>query len=167
MALLFSVTRVHSFLLRPSSSPQCVLRAMPSTTPIGSDTGTTAVGEGASPGLPSTEQKSQLSICNNEEGYSLNGILTVKDEESKSLWVLCHGLCSSCEGTVPRFVADLLNANTFRQAPLWPAPVTSSYLDFVGFDSPRYLTQTAVTSDKRKAQETKVQLHPVSCSCVR
>lgn len=44
----------------------------------------------------------------------MNGVLTVKDERSKSLWVLCHGLCSSCEGTVPRFVSDELNANTFR-----------------------------------------------------
>lgn len=109
LALLFSVTRVHSF----------VASRMPVTTTIGSATaGTTAVGEGASSGLPSTERRSQLSIRNNEEGYNLNGVLTVKDEESKSLWVLCHGLCSSCEGTVPRFVSEELNANTFRRAPL-------------------------------------------------
>lgn len=122
LALLFSVTHIHSFVLRPytySNTPQHVVaRAMPSaTTAIGSATaGTSAVGEGASPGLPSTEKRSQLSICNDEEGYRLNGVLTVKDEESKSVWVLCHGLCSSCEGTVPRFVSDKLDANTFRQA---------------------------------------------------
>lgn len=66
--------------------------------------------------MPSTEQRSQLSIRNNKEGYKLNGVLTVKDVESRSVWVLCHGLCSSCEGTVPRFVSDKLDANTFRQA---------------------------------------------------
>lgn len=122
LALLFSVTRVHSFVLHSSTTPQYVqVRAMTSTTTIGSAPGTTAVGEGATPGLSSTERKSQLSICNNEEGYNLNGVLTVRDEGSKSLWVLCHGLCSSCEGTVPRFVSDKLNANTFRYAPLRPA----------------------------------------------
>lgn len=122
LALLISVTRVHSFVLRPCCTPRHVVQAssMPVTTTIGSTTaGTAAVGEGASRRLPSTERRSQISIRNNEEGYNLNGVLTVKDEESKSLWVLCHGLCSSCEGTVPRFVSDELNANTFRQAPLY------------------------------------------------
>ena len=115
LALLFSVTPVHSFVLHSSSTPRYVqARAMTSTTTIGSAPGTTAVGEGAAPGLPSTERKSQFSICNDEEGYTLNGVMTVKNEGSKSLWVLCHGLCSSCEGTVPRFVSDELNANTFR-----------------------------------------------------
>lgn len=58
---------------------------------------------------------SELSVPNKEEGYDLHGILTVKHEDSKSVWVLCHGLCSSCQGTVPRFVSEELDANTFRQ----------------------------------------------------
>lgn len=59
-------------------------------------------------------EKSSLIIPNAKEGYELNGLLTVKHAESKSLWVLCHGLCSSLDGTVPRFVSEKLDANTFR-----------------------------------------------------
>lgn len=61
--------------------------------------------------------KSNISITNTEEGYHLNGLLTVKNAESRSLWVLCHGLCSSLEGTVPRFVSEKLDANTLRSDP--------------------------------------------------
>jgi len=67
-------------------------------------------------------EKSELSIPNEEEGYDLHGILTVKCEDSKSVWVLCHGLCSSCQGTVPRFVSEELDANTFRQVYLKVRP---------------------------------------------
>lgn len=58
--------------------------------------------------------QSDLTIPNTREGYELNGLLTLKHAESKSLWVLCHGLCSSLHGTVPRFVSEKLDANTFR-----------------------------------------------------
>eukprot|EP00752_Nemacystus_decipiens_P005125 g4650.t1 len=60
------------------------------------------------------EVKTDLVVANKDQGYDLHGILTVKRGDSKSLWVLCHGLCSSCEGTVPRFVSENLDANTFR-----------------------------------------------------
>lgn len=59
--------------------------------------------------------KSDLLVTNKDEGYDLHGVLTVKRDDSKSVSVLCHGLCSSCEGTVPRFVSEKLDANTFRQ----------------------------------------------------
>lgn len=64
--------------------------------------GSTSVGE------------STLAIPKVDEGYDLNGILTIKNTESKSLWVVCHGLCSSSVGSVPRFVSNMLQANTFR-----------------------------------------------------
>lgn len=57
---------------------------------------------------------SQLMIRNKAEGYDLHGILAVKRADSTSVWVLCHGLCSSCNGTVSRFVSDMLDTNTFR-----------------------------------------------------
>ncbi|CAM9121322.1 unnamed protein product, partial [Ectocarpus fasciculatus] len=59
--------------------------------------------------------RSQLVVRNEEEGYDLNGVLTVKREDSKSVWIICHGNCSSCEGTVPAFVSRELSENTFRQ----------------------------------------------------
>lgn len=70
---------------------------------------------GSSPAVTMVAGTSELQVTNKEEGYDLHGILTVKREESKSVWVLCHGLCSSCQGTVPRFVSEELDANTFRQ----------------------------------------------------
>lgn len=57
---------------------------------------------------------SQLMIRNKAEGYDLHGILAVKRADTTSVWVLCHGLCSSCNGTVSRFVSDMLDINTFR-----------------------------------------------------
>lgn len=78
----------------------------PASTPAGAGSSTGAVGAG----------KSQLQIRNEKEGYDLNGVLTVKREDSRSVWVLCHGLCSSSEGTVSRFVSEELDGNTFRQA---------------------------------------------------
>ena len=65
--------------------------------------------------MVAVQGRSELVVTNEDEGYDLHGILTVKKEESKSVWVLCHGLCSSCEGTVSRFVSEQLDANTFRQ----------------------------------------------------
>lgn len=65
--------------------------------------------------------KTELVVANTHEGYDLHGVLTVKQEDSKSVWVLCHGLCSSCEGTVPRFVSEKLDANTFRRGLFRPS----------------------------------------------
>lgn len=55
-----------------------------------------------------------LIIPNHAQGYDLHGVLTVKDAESKYLWILCHGLCSSSLGSVPRFISSMLEANTLR-----------------------------------------------------
>lgn len=64
--------------------------------------------------MVAVQGRSDLLVTNKDEGYDLHGVLTLKREDSKSVWVLCHGLCSSCEGTVPRFVSENLDANTFR-----------------------------------------------------
>lgn len=64
---------------------------------------------------PTVAGESQLSVSNADEGYELNGLLNVRHTECKSVWILCHGLCSSLHGTVSRFVSEKLDANTFRQ----------------------------------------------------
>ncbi|CAM9472319.1 unnamed protein product [Choristocarpus tenellus] len=56
----------------------------------------------------------ELEVPNVQEGYNLAGLLTVKRPDSNSVWVLCHGLCSSKDGTVPRFVSERIHSNTYR-----------------------------------------------------
>lgn len=113
-AVFFLASDSHSFVLMPGvgrcMSTTATSIALDSTTPPASiDSSSSGTTKGTD-----TPGTSQLSIRNEEEGYDLNGILTVKRQESKVVWVLCHGLCSSCEGTVPRFVSEKLEANTFR-----------------------------------------------------
>ncbi len=72
---------------------------------------------------------SELRVPNKEEGHDLHGILTVKREDSKAVWVLCHGFCSSCQGTVPSFVSEELDANTFRQVSFEGRPGAAAALD--------------------------------------
>lgn len=114
-AVLFIASASHSFVILPGvgrgtrMTTTAKASALDSTTPSASSASSgTNQGVGA-PG------KSRISIRNDGGGYDLNGILAVKCQESKIVWVLCHGLCSSCEGTVPRFVSEKLEANTFRQ----------------------------------------------------
>lgn len=115
-AVLCIISASHSFVLLPGvgrgtrMSTTSTASALDSITPFASSSSSgTNQGIGA-PG------NSRISIRNEGEGYDLNGILAVKCQDSKTLWVLCHGLCSSCDGTVPRFVSEKLEANTFRQA---------------------------------------------------
>lgn len=114
-AVLFIVSASHSFVILPGvgrgtrMSPTAKASALDSTTPAAS-----SASSGTNRGVDAPG-KSRISIRNEGEGYDLNGILSVKCQESKIIWVLCHGLCSSCEGTVPRFVSEKLEANTFRQ----------------------------------------------------
>lgn len=95
-------------------SPSPALEATVSTASSIADTVGAPSGDASAMKLPDTVGISQLSIRNEEEGYDLNGWLNVKHEHSKSVWVLCHGLCSSCQGTVPLFVSEKLDANSFR-----------------------------------------------------
>ena len=82
----------------------------------GAAAASTAAGTTAMDGSMTSRRagESRLVVRNEAEGYDLHGILTVKHEGSTSVWVLCHGLCSSCDGTVPRFVSKKLNVNTCR-----------------------------------------------------
>ncbi|CAN0202444.1 unnamed protein product, partial [Ectocarpus sp. 13 AM-2016] len=101
----------QSFIVYPSSSRQHA----PISGGTMSATRTSAGQPAGEAGAVTVPGKSQLVVRNEEEGYDLNGVLTVKREDSKSVWVLCHGLCSSCEGTVPAFVSRELPENTYRQ----------------------------------------------------
>lgn len=100
----------QSFIVYPSSTQH---------PPISGGTAVSATSKSAmqsgEAGAVTVPGKSQLVVRNEGEGYDLNGVLTVKREDSKSVWVLCHGLCSSCEGTVPAFVSRELSENTYRQ----------------------------------------------------
>lgn len=60
--------------------------------------------------------ESEVVIRNEDGEYDLHGLLTVKREDSKSVWVLCHGLLASSQVGCPRFISKELAANTFRQA---------------------------------------------------
>ncbi|CAM9931862.1 unnamed protein product [Ectocarpus sp. 12 AP-2014] len=101
----------QSFIVYPSSSRQHA----PISGGTMSATSTSAGQPAGEAGAVTVPGKSQLVVRNEEEGYDLNGVLTVKREDFKSVWVLCHGLCSSCEGTVPAFVSRELSENTYRQ----------------------------------------------------
>lgn len=119
LALLSWAPHSQSFVLlpaMPATFAATTTGVRPSTTATLTATYSTASTEGTA--ALSSAGKSRLSIRNEHEGYDLNGVLTLKHDKSKAVWVLCHGLCSSCEGTVPRFVSEQLDANTFRRA-LW------------------------------------------------
>lgn len=81
--------------------------------------------------------ESEVVIRNEDEAYDLHGLLTVKREDSKSVWVLCHGLLASSQVGCPRFISDELAANTFRQARSQYLLFTSSVLDAAGSSSSR------------------------------
>ncbi|CBJ26067.1 conserved unknown protein [Ectocarpus siliculosus] len=102
----------QSFIVYPSSSTQHA--PISGGTMSSTSTSSSAVQPAGEAGAVTVPGKSQLVVRNEEEGYDLNGVLTVKREDSKSVWVLCHGLCSSCEGTVPAFVSRELSENTYR-----------------------------------------------------
>ena len=97
LGLLLIAPFSKAFLVKPTLKHATIRRGLPGATMV------------------AVQRKGDLVVTNKGEGYDLHGVLTVKREDSKSLWVLCHGLCSSCEGTVPRFVSENLDGNTFRQ----------------------------------------------------
>lgn len=74
--------------------------------------GRQAITEGSAGNTPAGE--SHLVIPNPDEGHDLHGKLTIKRPNSKSMWIVCHGLCSSSSGSVPSFVSEMLDANTLR-----------------------------------------------------